>query len=269
MTKTALIAGQGLLPALLATALSEPGTPFIVAEMDGFPADIPGVEPIRFRIERLVPLFDRLAGEGVTRVCFAGAVRRPKIEPEFFDARTATLVPRLLAAMQAGDDGALRTVIALFEEFGFAVVGAHEIAPDLLPPEGVLTRAAPDPQHAADAELGEALVEEMGRTDSGQACVIAAGQIVAKEGPDGTDAMMRGLSASAGGILFKAPKPQQDRRVDLPVIGPETARLAAEAGLAGIVVEAGGVMILDLERVRQTLDGLGMFLWVRPHGWRR
>ena len=282
--KTVIIAGQGALTGHLVASLRAKDQPFVLAEMEGFPADVPGSDPIRFRVERLVPFFDHLADLGVTRVCFAGAVRRPRLEPELFDARTATLVPRLLAALQAGDDGALRTVIALFEEWGFTVVGAHEIAPDLLPPAGVLTRAAPMPQHHADAECGESVVEMMGREDSGQACVVAGGQIIAKEGPDGTDAMMRALlpatgddkrlspgpvPAQTGGILFKAPKPEQDRRADLPVIGPETALMAAEAGLAGIVIEAGGVMVLDQSRVREMLDGLGLFLWVRPHGFRR
>ncbi len=275
--KTAIIAGQGALPAVLVGTLQAAGTPYIVAEMEGFPATVPGTNPVRFRIERLVPLLEHLAREGVTRVCFAGAVRRPKIEPEFFDPRTATLVPRLLAALQAGDDGALRVIIALFEEWGFTVVGAHEIAPGLLPPEGVVTRTAPSARHQTDAALGEGVVELMGREDSGQASIIAGGRIVAKEGPQGTDAMMRALlpppparsPAQDDGILFKAPKPGQDRRIDLPTIGPDTAMLAAECGLAGIVIEAGGVIVLDRDKVREILDGFGMFLWVRPHGFRR
>ena len=61
MTKTAIIAGQGALPGLLAQALNRQGASFLVAEMDGFPASVPAVEPLRFRIERLVPFLERLA----------------------------------------------------------------------------------------------------------------------------------------------------------------------------------------------------------------
>lgn len=315
MSKTVIIAGQGALPGHLAATLKAQGAPFLVAEMEGFPARVPGPDPIRFRVERLVPFLDHLAARGVTQVSFAGAIRRPRLEPEMFDARTATLVPRLLAALQAGDDAALRVVIGIFEEWGFAVVGAQEIAPELLPHEGVLTLAGPAAPQEADAELGEVVVADMGRADLGQACIIAANRIVAREGEDGTDALLRALlplpdpdeadarwrgadplsmaidavidlltdhvlaargraapegpGPAEGGILFKAPKPNQDLRADLPVIGPQTAMLAAEAGLSGIVIEAGGVMVLDLGRVVQILDGLGMFLWVRPRGWRR
>ena len=68
----------------------------------------------------------------------------------------------------------------------------------------------------------------------------------------------------AGGILYKAPKPGQERRTDLPTIGPTTVLRAAEAGLAGLVIESGGVLVLDLPRVVALLDAADMFLWVRP-----
>jgi DUF1009 family protein len=270
MSRTALIAGQGALPGVLLASLAARGEPCTVAALQGFEPDLPGTPVLVFRLERLVPFMDRLHDDGVTRVCFAGAVRRPALDPDLFDSQTAQLVPRILAAMRPGDDATLRTFLAIFEEHGFAVAGAHEIAPDLLPAEGVPTRAAPPPGAAGDARTGEAAVAEMGRSDTGQTCVVAAGTVIAREGPEGTDAMLAGLAAKASedrrGLLFKAPKPAQDRRVDLPVIGPDTARMCAAAGLAGIVIEAGGVMVLDLPEVVRTLDAQGMFLWVRPAG---
>lgn len=281
MKKTALIAGQGALPGVLVAALAARGEDFVIASLDGFKPDLPGLPVESFRLERLVPFMDRLLDAGATEVCLAGAVRRPKIEPELFDARTAMLVPRIAAAMQPGDDATLRIFLEIFEEFGFSVRAAHEIAPELLPTAGVATRAAPAPRHESDAGLGETMVERMGRADTGQACVVASGRIVATEGPEGTDAMLRALipvrmagdptgeATARHGILYKAPKPTQDRRADLPVIGPTTAILAAEAQLDGIVIEQGGVMVLDLPELRATLDAMGMFLWVRPHGFRR
>ena len=268
MTRTAVIAGQGALPGLLVSALTAQGDEVLLAVMEGFPATVPGHAAIGFRIERLVPFLDHLVAQGVERVVLAGAVRRPKLEPELFDARTATLVPRLIAAMQLGDDGTLREVIALLEEWDLTVVGVHDILPGLLPPAGILTKAAPSARHRADADLGQETVRVMGREDSGQACIVRAGSVIAREGTEGTDAMIAALqpAGQASSILFKAPKPGQDRRADLPVIGPRTALAAAEALLEGIVIEAGGVMVIDLPEVREILDGQGMFLWVRPKG---
>lgn len=270
--KTAIIAGQGVLPELLVQALSDAGTPVLLAELDGFPVAVPGVDPVRFRVERLVPFFDHLADAGVTRVCFAGAVRRPRLEPEFFDPRTATLVPRLLAALQAGDDGALRLVIALFEEFGFEVVGADVLAPDLVPGPGILAGAV---THAdeKDAARAAAIVAGLGALDLGQGAVVAQGQCLAVESLPGTDAMLdfvglhaarlRPDPAGAKGLLYKAPKPGQDRRIDLPTLGPDTVRAAQAADLGGIAWAAGSVLLLDRAEMVRLARDFGLFLWSR------
>ena len=50
----------------------------------------------------------------------------------------------------------------------------------------------------------------------------------------------------------------------MPLIGPDTAMKAADAGLSGIVISSGGVMVLDLPQVVAILDAQGMFLWVHP-----
>jgi DUF1009 family protein len=302
----ALIAGTGGLPREILARL--PHSAVIVCELKGHPADVPaGFERVPFRFEGLGRLLSELRHRGVEQVCMAGAMRRPRISLWSVGATTWPLVPRILQAMRKGDDGLLREAVAILEERGITVIGAAELAPDLLPPAGVLTRAAPKDQHRADAALGEVTVAEMGRTDTGQACIIANGEVIWREGRRGTDAMLSdigprrekppeaegiawpidvvgevvastadwlsgedgflvGSLPAAGGVLFKAPKPEQERRVDLPVIGPTTVMGAARAGLAGIVIEWGGVMVLDMPSVITRCDDAGLFLWVRPHG---
>lgn len=256
----ALIAGTGDLPPALVARLDE--APLICA-LQGFTPDLP--VDITFRMEHLGSFLQELQQRGVTQICMAGAVRRPDTDPSQIDAATLPLIPKVQAAMAKGDDGALRVIIGLLEEAGFAVIAAHQIAPDLLPTQGTPTRATAD-AHVADAAAGEACVAAMGVADSGQACVVRDGAVIATEGPDGTEAMLSGLQSGASAILFKAPKPGQDRRADLPLIGPDTARQAVAAGLAGIVIEADGVMVLDLPQVVQALDAQDMFLWIRPKG---
>jgi len=266
----ALIAGRGDLPPALVAALRGAGEPDpLICEMHGFVADLPADLPRRpFRLEHLGSFLTDLRARGVTDVCLAGVITRPDIDPRQIDAETAPLVPRLQAAMAKGDDGTLREIIAIFEKAGLALRAAHDIAPDLLPPEGVLTRGVPEARHVADATVGDTRIVEMGRADIGQACVVADGDVIATESQEGTDAMLDRIDRASArrGILYKAPKPTQDRRADLPVIGPKTALKAAEAGLDGIVIEAGGVMVLDLPQVLSLLDGQDMFLWVRPKG---
>ncbi|MEM7730731.1 MAG: UDP-2,3-diacylglucosamine diphosphatase LpxI [Pseudomonadota bacterium] len=219
-----------------------------------------------FRIEHLGSFLNALKYRGVTEVCFAGAVRRPPIDPAEIDAATAPLVQRIAAVMRTGDDMLLRTVLDIFEQAGFRVRGAHDVAPDLLPGEGVLTAERPDPLARANAERAVKIMDIVGPADVGQACVVSNLQVIALEANLGTDWMLQSLKARTdgyGGLLYKAPKPGQDRRVDLPTIGPDTVIAAAEANLHGIVIEAGGVMVLDLEKTLAEAKARQRFLWVR------
>ena len=272
MSRTAIIAGQGALPALLVARLQAEGRDCILAEMDGFPSGIPDAKPVRFRLERLVPFLDHLVDGGVTEVVFAGAVRRPRLEPELFDAKTATLVPRLLAAMQSGDDAALREVIAIFEEWDLAVIGADALAPDLVPGPGVLT-GTPSEADEKDASRAATIVADLGAADIGQGAVVVQGLCLAVETLPGTDAMLA-FAAEHGprfrpnprggrGVFYKAPKPGQDRRIDLPTLGPATVQAAATAGLAGIAWEAGVVILLDRDAMVSAAEDAGIFLWSR------
>jgi len=259
----AVLAGSGVLPAVLVQSQSE--RPYVCA-LDGFLPD--GVTPDRvFRLETLGTVLNELKARGVTDVCFAGAIRRPAIDPAQIDAATLPLVPVIMNALGDGDDGALKAVIAVFEHAGFTVRGAHEIAPDLLPPAGVLTQTAPTEADERDADRATAIIAAMSGADIGQSSVVQAGQALALEGVFGTDWMLNSLQNrpddGVGGVFFKAPKADQDRRADLPTIGVETVTGVARAGLRGLIIEVGGVMVLDREQVIAACDAQGLFLWVR------
>lgn len=256
----ALIAGQGDLPAALIAAM--PARPMVCA-LDGFAPKI--AVDLTFRLERLVPFMDHLLDQGIDEVIFAGAVTRPRLDPSLFDAATAQMVPRILAAMGMGDDGALRAVIDIFQEAGLSVRGVADLAPQLIPGAGIYA-GAPNDQARSDAARASAIVDAMGAVDIGQGCVVAKGQCLGVEVITGTDAMLLGVPQIAGlegGIFYKAAKPAQDRRMDLPTIGAATLAHAADAGLAGIVWRAGDVICLDLPAMVAAADARGLFLWAR------
>ena len=266
MSGLALIAGRGRLPALIAEAV--PGA--LVCEMEGVPADAPG-ERMRWRVERLGTLLGGLRGRGVERVCLCGALHRPRLDLAAVDGATLPLLGRIAAALPRGDDATLRAAVAIFEEAGLRVVAPHEVRPDLMPPEGVLEGEVSEGARR-DAERAAAILDALGAADVGQACVVAQGQCLAVEALPGTDHML-GVVAKLGaahrpdpgggrGVVMKAPKRSQDRRVDLPAIGPETMREAAAANLAGVVIEAGGVLTLDLDATRRAAREAELFLWV-------
>lgn len=257
----ALICGTGYLPFAVATAQT---TPPLVCALDGFaPANL--AADITFRLEHLGTLLQDLRARGVTDICLCGAIRRPQIDPARIDAATAPLIPVLRAAMARGDDGALRAVIGVFEDAGFAIRGIEDLAPGILPAAGTPTQAKPRRETRADVDIAQRALATMGAEDEGQACIVRLGVVEATETRAGTDAMLRDHATRnlRQGILFKAPKPGQDRRADLPTIGPQTARNAVAAGLDGIVIEAGGVIVIDRPVIIRILDAAGLFLWVR------
>lgn len=265
MSRIAVIAGQGALAPAVIPYLDQP----LVYALEGYAPD--GVDAQPFRLERLVPFLDSLTDQGVDRVVFAGAIRRPRLEPELFDPQTAQLVPRIMMAMQAGDDGALRAVLDVFEEHGLTIASVAEIAPDLIPSEGVLA-GQPSAADRRDADRGAAILDALGPLDVGQGVVVAQGQCLAVETLPGTAAMLdfagrhadlRPNLKGAKGVFYKAPKPGQDRRIDLPTLGPDSVTQAAAAGLAGIAWAAGGVILLDRDETIRRAEAAGLFLWAR------
>ena len=265
--KTAIIAGRGRLPAVLAAEMADMP---LVAAMDGFAPDGLATD-LNFRVERLVPFLRALERDGVAQVIFAGAVTRPRLDPALLDEGTAALLPRLMQAMAAGDDATLRAVIEVFEEFGLSVVGVEEVAPALLPGAGVIAGTV-SARDRADAERAAAIVAALGAVDVGQGAVVAQGLCLGVEALPGTDALLAGVAGIGGlrpdpargrGLFYKAAKPGQDRRIDLPTIGPDTLRAVAGAGLGGVVFQAGSVICLDLAEMQRLAGELGLFLWAR------
>lgn len=266
---TALIAGRGALPSALVAALGD-ATPFVAALDGSLPDTL--VPDLVFRIERLVPFLRALHDREVFRVIFAGATTRPRLDPSLVDPQTALLVPRLMAAMAQGDDATLREVIAVFEEDGFTVHGVGDVAPNLIPGPGVLC-GAPSPQDLRDADRAAVIVAALGGVDVGQGAVVQQGLCLAVEALPGTDAMLRAVAglgdglrpdpAMGRGVIYKAPKPGQDLRIDLPTIGPATVVSADAAGLGGVAWAAGGVICLELAGMQAEAAARGLFLWAR------
>ncbi|TNC51129.1 LpxI family protein [Rubellimicrobium rubrum] len=261
----ALIGSVDPLTSHVAAALGRTGVPpvlCVVGQETSLVAVPP--EPLVFRIEHLGTLMRHLSDLEVSTVCFSGKIARPQIDPRAVDPLTAPLVPRLMDALQKGDDGALRTVMHLFEDAGFVVRSVQDIVPDLLPPAGVLTVAQPSPGQEADSARAEEVHRILAEADIGQGLIVRNNQVLAVETAPGTDFMLRSVIGLArGAVFFKAPKRNQDRRADLPVIGPGTVEQAQGSGLAAIVIEARGVMVLERDRSVAAADRAGIVLWVR------
>ena len=270
--KLALIAGGGDLPAKIAARCEAEGRAVFVIRLIGF-ADAhlerwPGAD---FGMAEIGRILKTMKGEGCEAVCLAGYVNRPDFKNLKPDFKGATLLPGIVAAATRGDDALLRKILSVFEAEGYEVEGADDILGGEALRAGALGAVSPTAEQLADLKKALHVAEKSGELDIGQGAVVCDGLVLAVEAQEGTDEMLRrvaglpadlhGAPGAPKGALGKAPKPIQDLRVDMPVIGPRTIELAAAAGLAGIGGFAGRLIIIDHEALVGTADRLGLFVW--------
>ena len=264
--KLGIIAGGGALPGQVAAAARAAGRAVFILGLEGF-ADPAVVAPWPHEIRRLGAagrIIAALRQHGCQDLVMIGPIRRPSLLDLRPDAEGAKLLARVGRAAFAGDDGLLAAVIRVLTEEGFRVIGAHEIIREVVAPAGVLTQTQPDAQAMSDIDRGVQVARMLGAADVGQGCVVQQGLVLAVEAIEGTDAMLLRAGAlrrdGIGGVLVKLVKPSQDKRADLPTVGPDTVRNAAAAGLRGLAFEAGATILAEREASLAAADAAGLFL---------
>jgi len=271
--KLGIVAGGGILPQLLIKHCIAQNRPFFVLAIENnadraiFTPDIPHQW---IRIGQAGTGFKRFAEEQVTEVVLIGTIHRPTLADLVPDLRTAAFFARI-GMKSLGDDGILRAVVKEIESENMRVVGIHEVMPELLAKEGLLTKNKPDKQALADIKRGAEVAYELGRLDVGQSVIVQQGLVLGVEGIEGTDELIKRCGAyqrkGVGGVLVKLRKPQQDMRIDLPTIGTRTIEALHQAGMRGIAIHAGNALMVNEPEVLALADKYGMFIMgIVPQG---
>jgi hypothetical protein len=271
-----LIAAGGVMPFAVADSLAARGVSPVLFALKGA-CDPAGVERFRHhwisvgQLGRAVKLF---RAENCRDLVFIGTLVRPALSEVRLDWGTLRVLGRVWAAFRGGDDHLLSGIGRILEQDGFRMVGIKDVAPDLLMPEGCLTRAAPDDNAAADIARGREVLRALSPFDIGQAAVVIDGHVVGVEDIEGTDGLLarvarlrregRIRAKAARGALVKAPKSGQDLRFDLPTIGSRTIEGAAAAKLAGIAIVAGNTIVVEPQAMIEAADASGMFVTGLP-----
>ena len=271
-----VIAGGGTMPFAVADSLQARGIAPVLFALRGS-CDPVRVERFRHHwisVGQIGRLKKLLRSESCRDVIFIGTLLRPALSEIRLDWGTLRVLGSIWAAFRGGDDHLLSGIGRIFEQDGFRMVGIRDVAPDVLMPEGCMTRATPDATASADIEKGREVLRALSPFDIGQAVVVIDGHVVAVEDIEGTDgllarvARLRGegrIRASAGrGVLVKAPKSGQDLRFDLPTVGPRTIEGAAKAGLAGLAIVAGHTIAADSQGMIEAADRAGLFILGLP-----
>lgn len=265
-----VLAGSGPLPLEIAAAAIAAGRPVHIIGIQGFAPDAIESYPHSWvNLGQVGAMIRGFRQSGCADIVIAGGMRRPNLWRLKVDSGFFRCIGTVFQMTRGGDDSVLRRVVRFFELQGFRVCGAHEIAPQLLAPAGTLTRAQPDATHLAAIARGTAFINTLGVFDVGQAALANQDRILAAEGVRGTDAMLDDVAtalgpetgwATRGAVLVKLPKPGQEMRVDLPVVGPHTIDRMMHAGLAGVAVRAGQSLILEREETIRRANAAGVFV---------
>lgn len=266
----AIIAGQGPLPCVLAEAVAAHEIPLHIVALRGeADEEIERFPHTWMKWGEIGKLFGALEKSGCNDLVIIGAVNRPdfgNVRPDFGAIKA---LPFLLGLGKGGDDSVLSRIVNYFEDKGYRVHGAGDVAPELLAGEGMLSTKTPSAEDKTDIEIAFKVVRALGRLDVGQGAIVAKGRVLAVEAAEGTDAMLQRCAdlrtsgrtrGARAGVLVKAPKPGQEERIDMPTIGPETLRKAAAAGLAGIAVAAGRVLLAERAATIEAANENKLFL---------
>lgn len=263
----AILAGRDALPRLIAEERQAAGQPYLVISFGAVAEPWMAAHPHEVHeFEKAGRLFAALRAAGCSHVVFAGAMERPRLRPWRADSRARALMGKAVGLLAKGDDGLLSGLAEIFEAEGFGVVGTQDCLAGLTAGAGVLGRHRPGGQDRMDVARGAAILTALGPLDVGQAVVVAGGLCLGIEALEGTDALLERVAGlrdrgPEGGVLVKLTKPGQDRRFDLPTIGPRTVEGAVAAGLNGIAIEAGRANLIDREATLRAADAVGLFLW--------
>ena len=255
-----IVAGDGQFPVLVARGARELGCRVVMAGFVGHTD--PAIEAeadifAMFHLGQLSKLITYLKENGVTQMCFAGSISKPKA----LDLRPDWRVAKLLFSLRGkGDDAILRRLADELASEELILVQPSSLVPGLTAPGGVLTRREPSPEEWSDIHFGWPVAKEMGRLDIGQCIVVRAGIVAAVEALEGTDAALErgGKLGGKGCTAIKIFKPGQDNRLDQPAIGPGTIEVMARHGFVCLAFQAGDALFFDREKAIALADKAGI-----------
>jgi DUF1009 family protein len=252
LEKLGIIAGNGAYPRLLADSARKSGVKEIVAaaftgETD--PAFEQHADVVEWmRVGQLGRLLKFFRAQDVRHAVMAGQIAPKNLFDLRPDLRTLMLLGKL---KQRNAESIFSAVADELAKIEVHLLPATTFLEDSLAKAGLMAGQALSVHEENDIALGWTIAKEIARLDIGQTVVIKNGTVIAVEALEGTNEVIRrsGMLAREGGVMVKVAKPNQDMRFDVPVIGVETVRVAAESRLRVIAIEAGKTLLLERDAI--------------------
>jgi len=271
-----IIAGAGKFPQMVLDGAKRAGCHVTVVALRGFADPALGDDADVFRWAGLVRMgrwVRILRRNGVRSIILAGSVVKSQMYGRF---RMIRLLPDWTAIKiwffripDKRNDTVLAAVADEFARYGIIMDECTRYTAEHMAPEGVLTRLQPTASQLRDAEFGWNIAKQMGALDIGQSIAVKETEVIAVEAIEGTDRMIARageLCPRGGWTMIKVAKPNQDRRFDVPTIGPETIATLHKHGAKMLVIEAGETVIIDREATVAGADRVGIVITARQEG---
>jgi UDP-2,3-diacylglucosamine hydrolase len=248
----AIIAGNGVYPRVLARAARAAGVRKILAlafEGETDPELAQLVDEICWlRVGQLNRMLSTLRDARITSAIMAGQIAPRNLFDLHPDWRALFLLAKL---KQRNAESIFRAIGDELDKIGVTLLPATAFLEDFLAGKGLIVGPKLSRREKSDIYFGWGIAQKIAALDIGQTIIVKNGTVLAIEGFDGTNETIRrgGTLGRGGAVMLKVAKPNQDMRFDVPVIGPETISVAAEAKIRVIALEAGRTLLLEKEEV--------------------
>ncbi len=246
--KLGIIAGNGVYPLLLAQSARAAGVKKIAAAAftnetsETLATLVDDIEWLRVgQLSRLLKFFRE---QKIQKVIMAGQIA-PK---NLFDLRPDWKALLLLAQLKRRNAESIFTAIAdELKKIEIEMLPATTFLEKFVAPSGLIAGPKLSRREEQDVAFGWGIAKEVSRLDIGQTVIVKNGTVLAVEAFEGTNETVKrgGTLGRNSAIMVKVAKPAQDMRFDIPVIGVETVRIAAESAVRAIAVEAGKTLLLE------------------------
>ncbi len=200
------------------------------------------------------------------KVLFAGKVKRPNLSKLRLDLKGIYYIPRIIKSSKLGDAAILKEIIKILKQERIRTLSSLTFNPELTLKKGNYSKIKPNKDDKIDIKKAIEMLSKLGKYNFSQGVVVRNKKVVAIEGSDGTQKMLRKCKSNKfinKGVLVKFPKKKQDLRIDLPTVGIKTIIQCKTAGLKGVVLKSKLNILLDRKKCISFADKNKMFITVK------
>ena len=200
------------------------------------------------------------------KILFAGRVKKPEFTKLKLDFKGVYYIPRILKKSKLGDAAILKEIIKILKKEKIKTISSTTFTPELSLVRGIYTKLKPDKNDKRDIKNSLNALRRTGDYSYTQGAVSRDNKLIAIEGTNGTDSMLKKIKTSEKdkkGVLVKLPKKKQDLRVDLPTIGFNTLKLCKKVGIKGIVLQHKNNIFLEKKKCIKFANKNKMFIYIK------